>query len=219
MTTSVASLLPEMTLSGLDPMSTSSAFPTADRVGQECYRVGAVLSHLFQDGSEKPIASASRSLSSAKKRYLQLDKEDLAIVYGVKKFHDYLLGRKFQIRSDHKPLEHLFSEHRPIPQLASARIQRWALTLSAYDYTIAYKPGVHHANADSLSRLSLKETPQDTPQPAELAFLMDTLQSFPVTPQNIRQWTNRDPLPSQSGVTGLERWRGGKHGTFQQKKR
>ena len=95
------------------------------------YRVGAVLSHLYTDGSERPIAFASKALSVAERKYSQLEKEGLAIVFGVKKFHDYLFGRKFQIRSDYKPLQHLFNEHRSVPLQASARIQRWALTLSA----------------------------------------------------------------------------------------
>ena len=93
------------------------------------YRVGAVISYQTLDG-EKPIAFASRSLSQAERNYAQLDKEGLAI---VSKSSMYLFGRQFEIQSDHKSLQHIFDSQRSIPSLASARIQRWALTLSGYD--------------------------------------------------------------------------------------
>ena len=88
------------------------------------YGVGAVLAQVMEDRSERPVAFASRSLSVAERKYDQVEKEGLAIVFTVKKFRDYLLGQKFIIRSDHKPLQYLFSEMRPVPPMASARIQR-----------------------------------------------------------------------------------------------
>ena len=87
----------------------------------------------MEDGSEKPAAFASRSLAPAERKYAQLDKEALAIIFDVKKFHQYLFGRRFMIYSDHKPPQHLFNETKPVPAMASARIQRWALTLGTYD--------------------------------------------------------------------------------------
>ena len=115
------------------------------------YGVGAVLSQKGPDGLEHPIVCTSRSLAPAERKYSQLDKEGLTIVYGVRKYYQYLFGRQFTIRSDHKPLQHIFGESHPIPQMASARLQRWALTLGAYDYKISYRPGKDHANADMLS--------------------------------------------------------------------
>ena len=115
--------------------------------------LGAVLSHIMEDGEERPVAYASRTLTAAEKNYSQLEKEALAIVYAVGKFHYYLYGRHFIIQSDHQPLSHLFNNAKAISPTSSSRIKRWSLTLSAYSYTIIHKPGKNLGNADALSRL------------------------------------------------------------------
>ena len=78
-------------------------------------------------------------------------------MYNVKKFTQYLLGRKFKLYTDHKPLLTIFYLQKGIPGIAANR-QRWAETLSAYDYEIHFQPFTKHGNADdALSRLPLDQ--------------------------------------------------------------
>ena len=77
------------------------------------YGLGAVLSHSVE-GVEQPVAFASRTLALTERNYSQLDKEAPAIIFGIKHFHDYVVGHKFTIVSDHKPLQYLFNEKKAI---------------------------------------------------------------------------------------------------------
>ena len=65
------------------------------------YGVGAILSHKEDDGSDSPIAYASRSLSDAESNYVQTHREVLSIMFGLKKFSKYLIGNKFTVVTDH----------------------------------------------------------------------------------------------------------------------
>nr|XP_024658736.1 uncharacterized protein K02A2.6-like [Maylandia zebra] len=155
------------------------------------YGVGAVLSHVMPDGQERPIAYASRTLSEAERNYAQIEREALAIVFGVRKFHQYLHGNKFTLLTDHRPLTSILSPVKGTPSMAAARMQRWALILSAHNFTLQYRKGAHHANADGLSRLPLPLA-QKEKQGAVEVFYASQLDTLPVSVAEIRRDTLSD---------------------------
>ena len=81
--------------------------------------------------------------------------------------------------------------------MASQRIQRWALTLAMYNYTIKYRPGNAHSNADALSRLPMPDAPDITPVPPEIVLMLEKIDSSPITVSQIRTWTRRDSVLAQ----------------------
>ncbi|GFU21035.1 uncharacterized protein K02A2.6 [Trichonephila clavipes] len=100
---------------------------------------GCVLSHVYPDGSERPIMFASRTLSGSEKKYSQIDKEALSIVWAVKKFYLYLKGRRFTLITDHKPLIAIFSSKKGLPELAATRLLHYALILQSFEFDIIFR--------------------------------------------------------------------------------
>lgn len=86
------------------------------------YGVGAMLSHWVPYGQEKLVGFVPRTPTDAE-NYSQIEKEGLACVFGVQRFHDYVYGHTFTLQTDHKPLQSLFNEEKLVPPQASARIQ------------------------------------------------------------------------------------------------
>ncbi|GBP64254.1 Transposon Tf2-11 polyprotein [Eumeta japonica] len=138
----------ELALAHYDPRLSTVLTVDASPTG-----LGAVLAQQQEDGSERVIAFASRALTPSERVYSQIQKEATAIIFGVKKFHQYLYGRAdpFVLKTDHKPLLSIFGNKKGIPEMTANRLQRYALFLSAYNYTVQYVRSANNV-ADYLSR-------------------------------------------------------------------
>ncbi|XP_037817836.1 uncharacterized protein K02A2.6-like [Lucilia sericata] len=113
--------------------------------------IAGVLSHIV-NGIERPVAYASRSLSTAERNYSHIDREALSIVFTLNHFFNYLYGRKFQLITDNRPLTRIFHQHNKMPAITSARLLRYAEFLSSFNYEIVFQKGSEHIHADCLSR-------------------------------------------------------------------
>ena len=149
------------------------------------YGIGAIISQVYQDGSE----FASHTLTKSEKNYTQLEKEALSLFFGIKKFHQYLYS--CTLITDLKPLLALLGPKSGIHPSAAARLQRWAVLLAAYTYLLKFKSTVQHANADSLSRLLLDSTGSELVSEASL-YNIAQLKSLPVTSKQVEQGTSKD---------------------------
>lgn len=173
-------MLNPMTLGYFDVDDRTQLIADASPVG-----LGAVLIQINKHGP-RVISYASRSLSDVEKRYAQIEKEALALVWAVERFHYYLYGRSFDLITDHKPLETIFGpKSRPC-----ARIERWVVRLLAYKGKVIYRPGKSNI-ADPLSRLVV------TSEPGSKAFEDFT--------EHYVQWVATNATPVALKMTEIEK--------------
>ncbi|CAI6354211.1 unnamed protein product [Macrosiphum euphorbiae] len=156
------------------------------------YGIGGVISHILPNNEERPIAYTSRTLNLAEQKYSQIDKEALAIVFCIKKFHQYLYGRHFILLTDHKPLTYIFHEKKSLPQVAANRIQRYALFLANYDYSIQYVKSENNQSADALSRLAITHTNDREMDVSTIHFVNDYFQG--INKNMIQKETEQDEV-------------------------
>ncbi|XP_052748659.1 uncharacterized protein K02A2.6-like [Galleria mellonella] len=152
---------------------------------------GAVLSHIMPDNKERPIAFASRSLTSAEKGYSQLDKEAEALIWGLKKFFHYCYGRKITLIIDNQPLARILHPEKPMPTTTAVRLLHYANFLAGFDYNIKVRKSTEHANADYFSRLE-HPTVKYNQLTDDDVFYLNQLTVLPVTFQKIKEATAKD---------------------------
>ena len=108
--------------------------------------IGAVLLQETEEG-KFPVAYASRKLLDREVNYSVVEKECLAVIWGVQKFHTYLYGKHFILETDNMPLVYLNKSKE-----SNGRLMRWALLLQAYRFTVVAIKGKNNVGADYLSR-------------------------------------------------------------------
>ena len=147
--------------------------------------LGAIL---LQKG--QPIACASRALTDAESRYAQIEKELLAVVYGLERFHTYSYGREVFVESDHKPLEVIFKK--PLHR-APKRLQRMLMRVQLYNVSLGYKKGSTIYLTDTLSRAYLPyDGSQDVASEVESINMTQHIRLKPSTLQEIKDYTQKD---------------------------
>ena len=159
------------------------------------YNFGAVLMQKHDDGIEHMVTCASRTLSATERQCAQIENEALSIVFGFKRFRQYVVGREVLFYTDHKPLTFIFKPNAGISQTALHQIQRWSLYLANFSYVVQHRPGRHTSQADALSR-SPQKVNDELEAEVNVAPL-EQMESGPISVidvSRVGQATSRDPL-------------------------
>ncbi|RWR99108.1 hypothetical protein B4U79_15938, partial [Dinothrombium tinctorium] len=131
--------------------------------------VGAALIQIDNNGSEKIISYYSRTLRNAEKNYSAIEIELLAIVSAIKRFHHYLLGHEFEIKTDSNSLTYL-SRTKDI----NSRLSRWSLFLQHYNFKVSYRRGESNKLCDFLSRFPSKNEELNKTENRDIFILNDS---------------------------------------------
>ena len=137
----------------------------------------------------QPVAYASRALTGAEMNYVQIEKELLAVVFGMEKFHQYVYGQTVTVHSDHKPLEIIKKKSL---LKAPKRLQRMLLRLQNYHFEIVYQPGKLMYLADTLSRAYLQDTGSKFENDIESINMANEVPMSNAGLEEIRKHTERD---------------------------
>lgn len=150
--------------------------------------LGAVLIQFKGSTDDAPrlISYASKSLTPTERRYCQTEKEALALVWAVERFSCYLLGRTFELETDHKPLEAIFKpSSRPC-----SRIERWVLRLQSFSFIVKYRKGSRNI-ADPLSRLVVDDNPEEF-DPENKFMVLAVMESAAIDVQELEESMEAD---------------------------
>lgn len=175
------------------------------------YGVGAVLSHICPDGSERPIQYASQTLSLTQQKYTQLDKEAFAITFGVRGFAQYLLGRRFTLQVDNKPLVHIFLPSKGLPTFAAMRMQHYELFLRNFYFDIMFRKTGDHGNANAMSRLPISYSSSPIELEETDVVEINMIETLPIRVKELEEVTLRDKSVANL-IHGLRTGRGVKPG-------
>lgn len=151
------------------------------------YGLGAVLLQNHDD-QWRPVAYASRAMSPTEQRYAQIEKEALGITWATESFADYLIGLKFHIETDHKPLVPLFST-KNLDELP-ARVQRFRMRMMRFSYSISHVPGKKLCTADTLSREPLVKPLNQQEEKLEsdvMAYVDSVIRYLPATEDRLEE--------------------------------
>ena len=132
--------------------------------------LGAILGQK-QEGRERIICCASRTLNKSEQNYSATKKECLTVVWGIKNFHNYLIANHFKVYTDHYSLQWLRSMKNE-----SALLHRWAAQLEDYDFEILHRPGKNQGHVNALSRLTMDKVQFLGPGKTVLQTAEDTAQ-------------------------------------------
>lgn len=157
--------------------------------------LAAILSHRLPDCTERPIAFASKIIPKNQRHRAIIDKEAGAIIFGFKKFYQYIYGNNIVLKTDHEPLKFIFG-NKNLSTMVHSRLQRWAYFLSGYTYTIEVVKSKANGNCDALSRLPVKDkTPVFETEYTNLNYIADSCNIIDL--QNVLKATSLDKTLKQ----------------------
>ena len=171
------------------------ATPTKVSADASSYGLGAVL--LQKSGEQwKPVAYASRSTTNTERRYAQVEKEALAVTWACNHFSDYILGRFFEIETDHKPLVPILNT-KNLDKLPP-RVVRFQLRLARFDYIVCHVPGKLLYTADALSRAPLNDVVDAVWFGKEADFFADqVVTSLPASVKRLREYKEGQDIDTE----------------------